>query len=107
MLAGPRTYRTALDQETAAVLRDDMFAVVNSGTGGRAKVSGLRVGGKTGSAEASDDKSIPPHAWFAGFVADDAHPLAVAVVVENGNSGGQVAAPLASKILGRAVSLGL
>ena len=64
------------------------------------------MGGKTGSAEASDDKTIDTHAWFAGFVQDDEHPLAVAVVVEFGGSGGSVAAPLAKLALEKAISLG-
>ena len=84
-----------------------MVTTVRGGTARQAAISGYRVGGKTGSAEASDDKTIDTHAWFAGFVQDDEHPLAVAVVVEFGGSGGSVAAPLAKLALEKAISLGL
>lgn len=106
-LPGPKVYRTVCDEWIAYQLKEDMVTVVTSGTGTRARISGLRVGGKTGSAEASDDKTMETHAWYAGFIDDDRHPLAVAVLVEYGGSGGQVAAPLASKVLKKAVELGL
>lgn len=106
-LSGPKVYRTALDEYTAYRLKEDMVTVVTSGTGTRARISGLRVGGKTGSAEASDDKTLDTHAWHVGFIDDDRYPLAIAVLVEYGGSGGQVAAPLAAKILKQAVDLGL
>ncbi len=106
-MTDPKVYRQALAPDVAAVLRDDMYAVVQSGTGTRARISGLKVGGKTGSAEASNDKTLETHAWFIGFISDSQHPYAIALVVEHGGSGGQVAAPLAAKILQKAVSLGL
>ena len=108
MLGGPKAYRTALSPESARLLRADMIAAVARGsTGSGARISGFTVGGKTGSAEAVDDKTIQPHAWFVGFVDDPAHPLAIAVLVERSGSGGQVAAPLARRFLQRAIDLGL
>lgn len=64
------------------------------------------MAGKTGSAEVSDDKSVRTHAWFVGFVDDSEHPLAIAVLLEKGGSGGTVAAPIAQRILARAIKLG-
>jgi peptidoglycan glycosyltransferase len=107
LLSGPKVYRRALSSERAAALRADMIRAVQAGTGGGARMDGLRVGGKTGSAEAVDDKAIQPHAWFVGFIDDAAHPLAIAVIVEKSGSGGQVAAPLAKKFISKAISLGL
>jgi len=108
LLGAPRPYRTALSPETAAALRADMVAAVSTGsTGSGARIRGFTVGGKTGSAEAADDKTIQPHAWFVGFVDDPNHPLAIAVLVEFSGSGGQVAAPLARRFLQRAIDLGL
>jgi len=97
-----------MDSETAARLEKEMIRVVKSGTGTRAALgNGYVVAGKTGSAEASNDKSIESHAWFVGYITNDNAPYAISVVVENGGSGGGVAAPLARKTLQKAINLGL
>ena len=83
-----------------------MIECVASGTGKRAQLRKYTVAGKTGSAEISNDKSVRTHAWFTGFVDDPEHPLAIAVVLEKGGSGGTVAAPIAQRILQRAIKLG-
>jgi cell division protein FtsI/penicillin-binding protein 2 len=51
------------------------------------------VAGKTGTAEFGTGDPPPTHAWFVGFRGD----LAVAVLVEGGGVGGQVAAPIAAR----------
>ena len=100
--------RRVLSQEVAARLEREMIRAVKSGTGTRAALDdGYVVAGKTGSAEASDDKSIEAHAWFVGYVTNENAPYAICVLVENGGSGGGVAAPLARKTLKKAISLGL
>ena len=97
-----------MKSETAQRLEKEMIRVVKSGTGTRAALSnGYVVAGKTGSAEASNDKSIETHAWFVGYITNDNAPYAISVVVENGGSGGGVAAPLARKTLQKAINLGL
>lgn len=106
-LAGAKVYANVTTADVAAQVRDYMITTVSGGTARKAKVSGVTVGGKTGSAESSDDKTISTHAWFAGFVAEEDHPYAIAVVVENSGSGGSVAAPLASKVLKKAIELNL
>ena len=65
------------------------------------------MAGKTGTAEVSDTDSKQPHAWFTGFVVEEEHPLAITVIVENGGGGGSVAAPIAQKVLQKAIDLGL
>ena len=55
---------------------------------------------KTGTAELGDGTS---HAWFTGFLKDDAHPYAFVVVVERGGGGLSTAAPVASAVLSAAV----
>ena len=50
---------------------------------------------------------IQTNAWFAGFVYDDAHPYAIAIVVEEGGSGSRRAAELAQKVLEKAIELGV
>ncbi|MDL2218460.1 hypothetical protein LJC27_07345 [Christensenellaceae bacterium OttesenSCG-928-M15] len=99
------TYKTMFTKAESALLKEYMIAVVEKGTGRNAKVSGVTVAGKTGTAEvgSGDDK---PNAWFVGFVEDDEHPLAVCVVVEKGGSGGSNAAPIAGTVLKKAIALG-
>lgn len=106
VLAGASAYRRIVSSGTAAVMREYMEGVVQSGTGKRAQVDGYTIAGKTGTAEVSSSGAAKPHAWFVGYCADAAHPLALAIVVENGGHGGDVAAPLAAKVLGRAIKLG-
>ena len=97
-----------LPESVAARLEKEMVRVVKSGTGTRAALSnGYVVAGKTGSAEASNDKNIETHAWFVGYITNDNAPYAISVLVENGGSGGGVAAPLARKTLQKAINLGL
>ena len=61
---------------------------------------GLRLCAKTGTAEQG---SGSPHAWFIGFLADEEHPYAFVVLVENGGGGLRAAGPVANMLLQRAV----
>lgn len=101
-----RSYKRVTTSATAQMIKEYMIECVVSGTGSRAQISGVTVAGKTGSAETSDDKTIPTHAWFVGFIDDAKHPLAVAVVVERGGSGSAVATPIAQKVLAKALEKG-
>lgn len=58
---------------------------------------GLRMCGKTGTAEV--EKGKQPHAWFLGFSQRDDLPLAIVVVVENGGSGNSEAIPVAARVM--------
>jgi penicillin-binding protein 2 len=99
-----------LRPETVRAIREGMRAVVTEGTGWRARVPGLEVAGKTGSAQvvasarlARDPKSqkLLPHGWFVCFAPLDKPMIAMAVLVEHGGSGGEAAAPVAREILSR------
>lgn len=80
-----------IGEDVAAGLRDMMGAVVTQGTAAGAGLpSGTR--GKTGTAEVAGGRS---HAWFIGYRGS----LAFAVFVQNGGSGGAVAAPVAARFL--------
>lgn len=97
----PREYRRALSAENAAILEEYMRAVVTSGTGTRASVSGMTICGKTGSAETVSGSRDVTHGWFIGYCSDEALPFAVAVLVEDiadGEGGGSTAAPIAADI---------
>lgn len=107
-LPGSFTGTQVVSADVAARLEEEMIRVVKSGTGTRAALgNGYVVAGKTGSAEVSDDKSIETHAWFVGYITNSNAPYAICVLVENGGSGGSVAAPLARKTLQKAINLGL
>ena len=95
---GSKVYRTACSPQTASVLDGYMKDVVKSGTGTRARVDGLTIAGKTGSAEGSSNGLDVTHAWFTGYIDSDQYPYAVCVLVEEGGTGGSVAAPVAQQI---------
>ncbi|MGI6174829.1 MAG: penicillin-binding transpeptidase domain-containing protein [Christensenellales bacterium] len=95
-----------LSDYEADTLASMMIACVENGTGAAAGVAGFSVGGKTGTAEVSTDKSKDPHSWFTGFVQDEGHPIAITVVVENAGAGSARATPLAGQVLARAIELG-
>jgi penicillin-binding protein 2 len=88
-----------ISEETRKIILKGLEEVVNApnGTGRRAIVPGIKVGGKTGSAEnPHGDKT---HAWFAAVAPLEAPQIAVGVVLENAGGGGAMAAPIAQKIL--------
>ncbi len=92
----PETLNPAVSAATAQTVAGMMVNVVERGTGRQAAISGVRVAGKTGSAE---NPSGLPHAWFAGFAPADDPRVVVAVIVENGGSGGGSAAPIAREVM--------
>jgi len=76
-----------------------MWRVVNdSGTGARAKVAGVTVAGRR-HRPGLDRWKKDDNAWFIAFAPYDHPKLALAVIVQGGKAGGEVAAPIASKII--------
>ncbi|MCL4562709.1 MAG: penicillin-binding protein 2 [Chloroflexi bacterium] len=82
--------------QTAQEVRDMMVATVTRGTGQKAAVPGLVVGGKTGTAQVGGDAA--PHSWFVGFAESGGRGVVIAVVIENGGEGSQAAASIFSEI---------
>jgi len=103
--ADPEELSQAVSEETAAALTEAMTAVVQggSGTGRAARIPGVTVAGKTGTAQRGQGQN--PHAWFIGFAPAQDPRVAVAVVVEDGGTagsagtGGRLAAPIARDVM--------
>jgi len=92
----PKKWLVPLEKDTAKKIKEAMIMGVQLGTGRKAAVPGFKVAGKTGTAQV---KGKNPHAWFVGFAPADHPRVAVAVVIENGGTGGSMAAPIARKIM--------
>lgn len=92
----------ALEANLAAQMVTMMTANVQEGAASNARIDGVQVAGKTGTAE---NDSRPYTLWFTGFAPADDPKVAVAVVVENGGgqgqngSGNEIAAPIAKKVM--------
>jgi peptidoglycan glycosyltransferase len=88
-----------MSEKAASDLTTMMTHVVESGTGTAARLNGIDVAGKTGTAEAPGGFN---DAWFIAFAPAKDPKVAVAVVVEKAQqsqTGGEVAAPLAAQVM--------
>jgi penicillin-binding protein A len=94
----PHKENRAISAQTAADLTQMMEAVVTGGTGTAAQIPGVRVAGKTGTAEIGIKGRYD--AWFIAFAPADNPRVAVAVAIENATGfGGSVAAPIAKTLM--------
>lgn len=97
----PAQLSLANSAANAAKLRQMMVGVVENGTGWRAQIAGVTVGGKTGTA--NSDNVRTPYAWFIAW-ADDPE-VALCVFVQDAEmeatdvAGGRVAAPIAKAVI--------
>ena len=98
----PSAFGRAMSVENSKILRDMMVGVVTKGTASNARITGINVGGKTGTAENAPGE--PAHAWFVGLAPSEQPKVAVAVVLQNGGgateiSGNALAAPIAAAVM--------
>ena len=95
----PERLATPIKRQTADELTRMMELVVQGGTGTAAQIPGIRVAGKTGTAEIG--RGNIHTTWFAAFAPADAPKIAIAVVVENqlNGFGGTIAAPIARQVM--------
>ncbi|MFI6404589.1 peptidoglycan D,D-transpeptidase FtsI family protein [Streptomyces sp. NPDC050548] len=103
----PQELSQPLSSKNAQILQSMMETVVKDGTGQKAQIDGVTVGGKTGTAQHGVANSENPYAWFLSYakLADGSSPVAVAVVIEDSSanrddiSGGGLAAPIAKSVM--------
>jgi penicillin-binding protein A len=94
----PSVVTMVTSKEHAGLVKEYMREVVVSGTGKAAAVQGITVSGKTGTSEHLASGTRPPHSWFIGFAPYDDPKIALAVIVEEGGTGGGAAAKVASGV---------
>lgn len=103
----PQEIRRVVSEATADTLRDMLVGVVENGTGKEARISGLRVAGKTGTAQqlsGGEYSKSKYNASFVGFFPADEPKITLLVLLDsptNGYYGGQVAAPIFREIARR------
>ncbi|PTY05733.1 peptidoglycan glycosyltransferase [Opitutaceae bacterium EW11] len=95
----------AINEPAYAALIDGLREVVETGIGREAQVPGVRVAGKTGTAQVQGAEGMFNVAWFVGFAPLEHPEIAVAVALQGSEpgvefAGGHYAAPVAREILG-------
>lgn len=97
----PEVFSEAMSPTNASLLTGMMVNVVENGTGSNARIPGVRVAGKTGTAQTGNDR--PNVAWFVAFAPARNPEVAVAVVIEDAGveevSGNALAAPIARQVI--------
>lgn len=107
---GPEVVRKVnLDPRTLELLRRGMLRVVEEGTGKSARIPGIKVAGKTGTAQVVKKESpVSPrtkdHGWFVAFAPYADPKIAIVVIAENAGFGSVAAAPVARAVLEAAFS---
>jgi peptidoglycan glycosyltransferase len=104
----PEEMSRPISSDVADELTTMMTSVVQNGTGRKARIDGVTVAGKTGTAEVgTSGDEASPHTWFIGFAPADDPKIAVAVFIKNGGqsgtegtgTGGDISAPIARQVI--------
>lgn len=94
--------KTVASEENAKIIKEYMKDTIEKGTGKNAALSGVSMGGKTGTAD-TGRAGESPHSWFVGFAPYENSKIAIAVIVENGGVGGGKAAEIAREVMREAL----
>ena len=96
-----RSLGQAVSSDTAAKIRQAMLDVVQNGSGSAASIAGVKVAGKTGTAETN---SSTPNSTFIGFAPYDTPTLAISLVLEETTENEATAAAVAGQVLRAALA---
>ena len=92
---GPRPWQRAMSEQAAHTIRDMLVYSVDQAFAQAARIPGVKVAGKTGTAETG----TAAHAWFIGFAPADNPRIAVAVIREEAGQGSSEATPQAREVM--------
>ena len=109
----PKVIRRVIKSDTAKEMRRMLQSVVDNGTGELAQIDGIKVGGKTGTAQKASKEGVgydkeATVVSFAGFLPVMAPRYVCVIVIDdpkNGGGGGSVAAPVFKRTMQRIVHL--
>lgn len=96
------SFSTTGSADVANTMVSFMVEGVDNGYAAKAAIPGVKVGGKTGTAEVGDGTS---HSWFIGFAPADAPRIAIAVIMEHQGSGSDFATPAAQSVMRTALAV--
>jgi penicillin-binding protein 2 len=117
----PPNDRFPVSQHNLRLVQNGLWEVVNGkrGTARIAKIPGVEICGKTGTAqvftrktqadlkEEDLEKSLRSHAWFVAYAPNQNPQIAVSVLVEHGAHGSSSAAPIAKKVIASYLGISL
>ncbi len=95
--AKPNVWKTAVSEAVASVIESMMIECVETGTGTGAKINGVTVAGKTGTAE--NEESDKTHAWFVCYAPAENPEIAICVMQEYAGVTGSNCAPIAKALI--------
>ncbi len=95
--AKPKVWKTAVSENVASMLEGMMIECVETGTGTGAKIPGVTVAGKTGTAE--NEESDKEHAWFVCYAPVEDPEIAICVMQEYAGVTGSSCAPIARELI--------
>jgi peptidoglycan glycosyltransferase len=101
---GGGTLGQAISARTAQTMNEMMVLSVDTAYAKPAAIPGVKVGGKTGTAEAGEAGSTP-HSWFIGYAPAEDPRVAVAVIMEHRGSGTDFATPAGGAVIKRALEV--
>ena len=102
--------KLSIDPKYLEAVKNYSIDVVNSekGTASRARLKGILVGGKTGTAQVAamhrtskDNEDLKDHALFVSFAPKNTPSIVVVVIIENGGHGGVAAAPISKEVMAK------
>ncbi|MBE7324491.1 penicillin-binding protein 2 [Nocardioides sp. Y6] len=105
----PSQLNQAVSSRTARELTDLLVHTVDNGTASPAAIPGVKVAGKTGTAQSGLD-DVPPYAWFVSFAPANDPEVAVAVMIQRADidrgevAGGRLGGPIAKAVMEAVIS---